>query len=234
MKIEPIRKVSVGEQVYEQLKENLIDGIWKPGERLPSENELSNLMGVSRVTVRQALSKLIALGILETRPGEGNFAKELTIGSYIQEMIPYMKRDQDSMAEVLQFRLILDVGTVEIACRNASDKDIEHLKESLRRMGEVKSDIVKYSEEDLRFHMLITKMSKNSMITQVAYIVRDIIRDSVQKVTKEIGVDNGLNYHKKIIEAFEKKDTIQARQSMQEHLENALERYMSSNVEAMI
>ena len=75
--VKPIKRVSVGEQVFTQLKELLVQGEWKPGEKLPSENELAAQFGVSRITVRQALQKLGALGLVETRLGEGSFVKQL-------------------------------------------------------------------------------------------------------------------------------------------------------------
>ena len=66
--------------MFEQLKDNLIQGTWKPGEKLASENELASLFGVSRITIRQALSRLAALGLVETRLGEGSFVAEQSPG----------------------------------------------------------------------------------------------------------------------------------------------------------
>ena len=63
MEIRPIERTNVGEQVFDQLKQLLIEGTWTPGQRLPSENELANMLHVSRVTVRQALQKLSALDV---------------------------------------------------------------------------------------------------------------------------------------------------------------------------
>ena len=76
LKVVPVKKSSASDQVFEQLKDNLIQGTWKPGEKLASENELASLFGVSRITIRQALSRLAALGLVETRLGEGSFVEK--------------------------------------------------------------------------------------------------------------------------------------------------------------
>ena len=84
LKVVPVKKSSASDQVFEQLKDNLIQGTWKPGEKLASENELASLFGVSRITIRQALSRLAALGLVETRLGEGSFVAEPKPGMYMQ------------------------------------------------------------------------------------------------------------------------------------------------------
>ena len=73
MAIKKVVKSSVSQQVFDQLREQILSGSWKPGQKLPSENELAAQFGVSRVTVRNALQKLSGLGLLETRFGEGSF-----------------------------------------------------------------------------------------------------------------------------------------------------------------
>lgn len=226
MGIEPVKKINVSEQVYEQLKENLIDGTWSTREKIPSENELANMFHVSRVTVRQALSKLVALGLIETRLGEGNFVKEITIESYMKEMMPYVRQGNESIAEVLEFRLMLEVGAIEKACMKAQKEDIEYLKSSLARMVESQNDYQRYTQEDLHFHMILTKMVNNSMLTQVSYIVRNKIKDTIFSITKEIGVENGLLYHGKIIEAIQEKDGELAKSLMKEHLMESVQEYM--------
>ena len=80
MGIVPIKKVNVGQMVFDQMQELLIRGEWKPGDRLPSENELAEMFNVSRITIRQALQKLSVLGLVETRFGEGSVVKTFDVG----------------------------------------------------------------------------------------------------------------------------------------------------------
>ena len=73
MAIQKISRASIGDQVYQQMKDQIVNGEWKAGDRLPSENELAEQFGVSRVTVRGALQKLAALGLIETKLGDGSY-----------------------------------------------------------------------------------------------------------------------------------------------------------------
>jgi GntR family transcriptional repressor for pyruvate dehydrogenase complex len=84
MEIEKIKRVNIGDQVYEKLQKMIFDGNWKSGDKLPSENVLAESFGVSRMTIRQELQKLVAIGLVETRIGEGSYVKELSFAtSYV-------------------------------------------------------------------------------------------------------------------------------------------------------
>ena len=69
MNLKAVKKVNIGDQVYNQMKDQIMSGVWVPGEKIPSENQLMEVFGVSRGTVRQAIQKLSAVGLLETRRG---------------------------------------------------------------------------------------------------------------------------------------------------------------------
>jgi len=222
--IKPIKRINISDQVYEQLKNQLINGVWKPGDKIPSENELVLLFDVSRVTVRQALSKLTTLGLLETKLGEGTFVKEITPGAYMKEIIPYIYLNKDSAREVLEFRLIIEVEAAGIAATRITDNDIFRLERSLRRMEEYQNDLKKYVDEDLHFHMIIAKSTNNSLIIQVNNIVRDIIRETIRNITEEIGSEVGLKYHRLLIESLKQRDSARTKENMREHLQRALEK----------
>ncbi len=225
MQIQPIKKVNISDQVYEQLKEQLINGVWKQGDKIPSENELVALFNVSRVTVRQALSKLITLGLLETKLGEGTYVKEINPGVYMKEMIPYIILNKESIREVLEFRLVIEIETAGMAAVRITDRDIMRLERCLERMFNFKDQLDNYVNEDLHFHMIIAKSTKNSLIIQVNNIVREIIRGTIKNVTEEIGFEVGLKYHKLLIDSFKLKDAEMAKNMMREHLQQTVERY---------
>ena len=75
---EYLKKQDIKEQVFQQLLSKIQSGEWKPGEKLPSENELTKAMGVSRITVREAIQKLVAINLVETYQGKGSFVKMST------------------------------------------------------------------------------------------------------------------------------------------------------------
>ena len=76
MKATPVKRISISEQIAQQIKEQIISGELKPGDKLPSENELCKMYQVSRTSVRQALANLSSLDLIETRFGDGSHVKE--------------------------------------------------------------------------------------------------------------------------------------------------------------
>ena len=102
MGLSPVKRESISEQVYEQIKQMIIDREWELGEKLPSETELGNILGVSRVTVRQALQKLAVLGLVETRLGEGTFVCEANMAARMKaSLVPDIYLTPHSTEEVL-------------------------------------------------------------------------------------------------------------------------------------
>lgn len=225
MEIKKIEKASISDQVFDQLKKYLIRGEWKPGEKLPSENDLGKSFGVSRITIRQALSKLTILGLLETRTGEGSFVKELTPGIYVNEMIPVTYLGKQSMQEVFEFRLMIEVESAGLAARKISEEELEALEKSVERMNEYKDNLEKYVDEDQNFHMIISKSTRNSLIIQMNEIVRDVIRETINNLTKHVGMGIGLKYHNLLIEALRARDEEKSKKIMKEHLMEAFENY---------
>ena len=134
MRIAPIVKTKISDQVFEQMKQQMLRGEWKPGEKLPSENQLAEAFGVSRVTIRHALQKLTVLGLIQTTLGEGSFVKEAQLGVFINPMIPMAYLKERNTLEVLDFRYLVEIETTGMAVQRATDKDIRILKDLLIEM----------------------------------------------------------------------------------------------------
>lgn len=225
MRIVPVQRMSASEQIFEQLAENIRNGSWGDGQRIPSESELSKAFHASRVTVRQALAKLTTLGLIEVRVGEGSFVKSLEPGMYLKQMIPIMYLGQESTKEVLEFRIVTEVETAGLAAERITERDIIRLERSLGRMRFCVEDIERYVKEDLHFHMIITRSTGNSLAIQLNYNLREILLETVKSLTRALGAENGLKYHQMLIDAFRMRNTVRTKEVMREHLEQALRAY---------
>ena len=82
MAITAIEKKRVSDEVFEQMKNNIVSGEWAPGARIPGELELVELFQVSRVSVREAIHRLVGMGVLTIRRGEGTFVSEILPSDY--------------------------------------------------------------------------------------------------------------------------------------------------------
>src|SRR4030042_3325566 len=112
--IRKIIKGSVSDQVFLQLKENVVKDIWQPGEKIPSENQLVSFFGVSRASIRMAIQRMITLGLLESRVGNGTYVKAFTPGVYINELVPLVLKPEDQL-EIMEFRRALEAEALRLA-----------------------------------------------------------------------------------------------------------------------
>ena len=222
MGIKPIKKVNVGQMVFDQMQEQLIRGEWKPGDKLPSENELAEMFNVSRITIRQALQKLAALGMIETRFGEGSFVREADVGENMNALVPMMYLNKNSNFQVFEFREIIDAEAAGLAAERATPEAVEELEKILKDMEKYnKSGNVKmFGQKDLEFHFKVTQMTGNSLLIQTNIILRRILEISMEDVIDKMGCEPAMYYHTKILDAIKKKDHDSAMQLMREHIRN--------------
>ncbi len=219
----PIKKVvrqSIGDQVFEQIKQQILDNEWKSGEKIPSENEMAALFGVSRITVRQALQKLAALGLIETRLGEGSFIKDATPGISMNQLIPMAYLNNNSLLQILEYRKIIEGNVAELAASKAGPDDLKKLEDAYLLMEKVKDDLVKFSDADLNFHLLLANMTKNTLIIQTFHIIHDVLRRAFTEIVSKRGNSAGIYYHKLILEAVKKGNCTEAKRIMDEHMED--------------
>lgn len=228
MEIERIRRINVSDQVFAQLKERIFDGTWKPGDRLPSELELTEAFGVSRVTIRQAIQRLATIGLIETRLGEGSFVRNPNFDMHINQLLPAMYLGEDSLQEVSAFRVITEVEAVGLATERVTDADITKLWENYARYTS-DCDLDAYVETDIEFHMMITRIAGNSIMVRMEEILNDVLRCTIKDMTRVAGRENGTRYHRLIIQALARRDQEAARQLMKEHLQSAVELVMEQS-----
>jgi len=218
MELQPIKRVSISEQVFGQFKQKIIEGEWKQGEKLPSENELSESLAVSRVTVRQAIHKLVVLGLADTKSGEGTFVKALEPGVFMQHMIPVAYLSPRDTLEVLDFRYVIEVETAAMAAQRCQPEDVVELQQQFERMMDARGNYWDFSKADLEFHLLTARITRNSLIIETYSILRDILEVCMNKTVEHLGVEIGIPYHKRLIEAFARGDAPEAKEIMRAHM----------------
>ena len=225
MEFKPIKRVSVSEQIFEQIKEKIISGEFKPGDKLPSENEFCKIYGVSRIAVRQALNTLLTLGLIETKFGEGSFVKQPSSGQVLNGLIPHTFLNEKSLSEIIEFRGIIEANVAYLACTKATEKDIESLKTIYNNMIKSQNDLSIFSKLDYEFHITIAKISGNSYVIKIYEIIAEVLQSAFSDIVSKRGNQAGLKYHKEILSAFESKNAEAAKQSMQAHMDDLFDEY---------
>lgn len=213
-------------QVFEQMKNQILSGAWQPGSKIPSENQLSKMLGVSRISIREALQKMAALDLLEARQGEGTFIREAGADQRMNPLIPLMLLGKNDINDVLEYRRIIETGIIALVVERATADDIEELHGLLQRMRKVQGTIEEFAACDLEFHIALARMTRNPVIIKITSVIKDILSSSMADVVDVLGVQLGLHYHAQILAAVRSGDKKLAQKVMAEHIESTIKGMM--------
>jgi len=228
-----ISNKKVYEQVIEQIQNNIMEGLFKKGDKLPSERELSEKMGVSRTSIREALRVLETMGVIESRQGEGNFICSNIEKSLLQPLSMMFKLNNGSFSDIYELRSILEIECARLSAIRATDMDCRELLSVVEEMeqetfGENRYEIL--VELDKKFHNTLSDMSKNylieSLFSTISNLFEKFIEDARYKIIlfdSEQANKSLLIQHKKICESIIKKNQDMAVEAMREHMEYVME-----------
>lgn len=223
MIVSPIDKRQISHQVYDQILDNILNGIWSPGSKLPSENELCQLFGVSRVPIREALKRLTTMGITQTRQGEGTFVLMVTPGMFMNSLLPMLVLNRKSMLDILEYRRIVEPENAALAARNADANDVATIAATIEQIRRVGRPVPEFAIADMKFHLEIARATKNSLLFNISNVIRDVMVSYYRKINEIMGVDRALKYHALIYEAIRDRDEEAARRWMQEHIATTID-----------
>ncbi|GAB1536215.1 FadR/GntR family transcriptional regulator [Geovibrio sp. ADMFC3] len=217
MRFQKIKPKRVSDEIYRQLKELVLDGELKPGEKLPSERELAVQMGVSRPTLREALQKLEAHGFLKQIQGDGTYVQSAA-SPVLSQAFTEMMNKGEAMGDLMELRRILETWAAKAAAMRATDEEIEQLEEFLDEMEDSERDY----ESDASFHALISYASHNILIVHVMNTIYEWITKVTYEVRRHIRLEGGIrevdSLHRKIFEAIRDREPDKAYDYMLEHM----------------
>lgn len=217
---EAIRKNKVYEEVARQI-ERLILKKLQPGDKLPSERELAETLGVSRSSIRDAIRSLELMGLVEPRQGAGTIVCEVSAESLVNPLSNLLVRQQQQVSELLDFRKMLEPPLAARAATHASDEEITEMEEILRRQDE-KLRLGRLAiEEDSEFHYTVAMASGNSVVLKVLDILMDLLRETRERSLQLDGrPEKSLAGHRRILAAIKRHDAEAAKAAMRRHIED--------------
>jgi GntR family transcriptional repressor for pyruvate dehydrogenase complex len=222
-KIRKIKAESLRSQVYSTLKEKIMKGDWQEGEKLPSEHEFCTVFGVSRVTIRAALQQLEILGLVETKHGGGTFVKKFSISRNVDTLHPLIQlQENQDMITVMEYRKIVEKGTIGLAKEKITDKDIAFLEKTYDTMADESCSIDDFIQADYAFHSQLAQISQNSMIIKVYELINEILFTAMRDIVHLAG-RTGPAYHRKIIDALKNGTKEECEALMEAHIEKNIE-----------
>ncbi|WP_339060842.1 FadR/GntR family transcriptional regulator [Tepidibacillus marianensis] len=224
MKLKQIKPQKIYERVAEQLKEMILDGTLKPGERLLSVRELAEELQVGRSAVREALSALSAMGLVEIRQGEGTFVKKFSDTDLLSLDVSDLLIDIEQIKSLMEVRKIIEVSAVELAAQRRTNEDLYHLETALNKMNEDLKALNENEEADWMFHYAVAKATKNNMLLYIIESISDSIRKNLKTNRKVLfslpeTPEQLLEEHRLIYQAIEERSPERAKALMLAHLQ---------------
>jgi len=185
-----IERVSIVDQVGEAIKQNILNGSWQVGDKLPPEAEIAQMYGVNRLSVRMALQKLITLGVIETRVGEGSFVRDFSIYSVLNEIVDFYA-GEDRLKDINQMRRIIENESAISASRLATDEELVTLKQYLENYSRMFDQSIREDTDenfcllvdaDFDFHSQIVHMSHNRLFEEIYFMVQKLVTKHIRSL----------------------------------------------------
>ena len=208
------------DKIIGQIKELILSGQLKPGDKLPPERKLCEKLGTSRTYVRDAIRKLEFYGILKTQPQSGTVVAGLGITALEGLLTDVLKLEGPDFKSLVETRVILETHGVQLAATRRTDNDIMRLEEALFAYKSRVDQGASAIDEDLMFHLKIAEASKNSVLKSLMLIVvPDILAYFKKHHICEDGRNrNAYEEHVTILEHIKEKNPNEAVRHMTNHL----------------
>lgn len=234
--LNPIKPRRISDQVFEQLRELIARGRIKPGERLMPERELATSLRVSRTTVREALNKMVVMGILEQKQGQGTFVRALDRSSP-NSFMGLLGAEEATLVDLLDVRLGLECNAARFAALRATTADLNNLERHLAEMSTAVTTGQTGAEADVAFHMAIAEASHNPLQVLLMRQFYDFMSLGIERNLSLFYEGANLigavaHQHEKIVAGIRQRDPEAAVKAVQMHIEKIRERLQGDLPEA--
>jgi GntR family transcriptional repressor for pyruvate dehydrogenase complex len=213
-----IKTTRAFEKVSEQIKELIFSGVFKPGDKFPSERDLASQFGVARIVVREALRVLEQSGFILIRQGSegGAFVKEIGASVVTQSFSDMMRLGKIGFDHLTEARL--GIGFV---VARADEGDLAAIKQNVEQSERVLLTGKRATEANISFHILLAKASKNPLLGMIQESISRIVYTLLQSLKTDVEYSTRVvRYHKAIYEAVCDRNEALAGKLMEEHIED--------------
>lgn len=215
----PIRSTRIYEEIVRQIKALISEGRLKSGDQLPPERDLAEQFKVSRTSVREALRTLESLGLIEIRPGEGTFVREVSVESLIEPLAQVILSHREAVAELFEARRLLEPAIAGLAARRSSRDEIQEMERILDDQAKAVAAGLTGLDQDAAFHAAIAASARNRAITRIVNALMDLLTQSREESLQTPGRPTRSHEdHRRILDAIRRRDEAAAQTAMRDHL----------------
>ena len=204
--LSPIRKGSLVDTAIESLRRNIENGEWPVGSRLPVEAELSEALGISRNTIREAVRVLAHVGMLETRQGDGTYVRaNRDAGETLRRIA------RSRLAEQIEVRIMLETEAARLAAGRRTDADLKAMTTALDERAGAGDNITERIWHDERFHHALVKASHNAALIELYDYFANAVSQTIEQTETDAGLpEPSQEDHELLLAAVRRKDADKA------------------------
>lgn len=219
-----VRSPTLSKQISDALIRRIVRGEVKPGEAMPSEEELAAHFDVSRPVVREAVKELAAIGLIESRQGRLTRVTAEAEWNHFDPRLLEARSEtgavDDVLLELLELRRVVETGAAGLAAMRRGDEDIALMEAELARMEGMLDDVDAFTDSDIRFHAALLRATRNQLLIKLIELIGPLLRVG-RRMSVERRPDGpavSLDGHRQILAAVRAGDIDLAGQRMREHL----------------
>jgi GntR family transcriptional regulator, transcriptional repressor for pyruvate dehydrogenase complex len=221
-----IKPKKIYEQVAEAIHDMIRSGKVRPGDKLESVQQLAAHFQVGRSAIREALTSLKAMGLIEIRQGEGTYIKKFETEQIAYPVSAAILMNTEDIAHLLEVRKIIEIGTAYSAAQKRTDRNLLAIEEALEEMRRSSGDEELGEQADVKFHLAIAESSQNPLLISLMNHVSGLMAENMRKTrqlwlfSKQASTDRLYEEHAAIYTAIKEQNPEKARTIMLQHIEN--------------
>lgn len=216
-------KKSLSQRVADDIYEMIVnEHTFQPGDKLPNENVLSEELGVSRATLREAIRSLVSQGVLEVHRGRGTFiVKDMRL--FDDFGLDFIERVRIRLKDLYEMRLIFEPQVAALACERATDKELEYILEQGARVEKLILEGKDRTVADQEFHRAIVRASHNDFMIRLIPLINRAVSESIfLSINGETLAENTLRDHAVMMDFFRQRDSSGVQFAMLVHIHHAI------------
>jgi len=219
-----VRAPTLSKQISDALVRSIVRGEIRPGDAMPSEEELATQFDVSRPVIREAVKELAVIGLVESRQGRSTRVAPETDWNMFDPRVLYARSEigtvDEVLLELLELRRLVEAGAAGLAATRRDDADLAEMDRAIKAMEKSLDDPERFTDEDIHFHDALLRSTGNRLLLQWIELIGPLLRVGrrVSLDRRPDGPIESLRGHKQIYRAVKAGDADKSRQTMREHL----------------
>jgi GntR family transcriptional repressor for pyruvate dehydrogenase complex len=221
--VSPIQRTTLTEAAFEQLISLVVNGDWKPGDRIPPERDLCQQLGIARTSLREALKAMELVGMLNSRVGDGTFVCPRSEFLSRPLLWAFTGMDHDELHDIMESRMIIEESIAGLAAERGTNEQIARIAEAVQLMRDSIARDESILEADMAFHLAVSTAAQNEVLRNAVQLLRNLMRQGIyHKLLIPNIARSILKGHVAIYTAIQKRSPVAARRAMRAHLSDTM------------